>query len=91
MKARFSDTALIELEEIFTYIAADNPNAAAEVIRRIKHVVTTIGEFPEIGHEADEPNSRMLSVGRYPYLIFYTVAADEVVVIHVRHAARQRP
>jgi plasmid stabilization system protein ParE len=28
-------------------------------------------------------------VGRYPYLLFYSIAAEEVVVLHVRHAARE--
>ena len=28
---------------------------------------------------------------RYPFIIFYTVASDEVVILNVRHAARQWP
>jgi len=33
----------------------------------------------------------MLSLVRYPYLIFYRVKADEIEVLHIRHGARQRP
>lgn len=25
----------------------------------------------------------------YPYLIFYTVMPDEIVVLHIRHSARR--
>jgi len=30
----------------------------------------------------------VLPVLRYPYLIFYTVTNEAVVVLHIRHAAR---
>jgi plasmid stabilization system protein ParE len=33
----------------------------------------------------------MTPVPSYPYLIFYTVEADEVVILHVRHGARLKP
>jgi toxin ParE1/3/4 len=35
----------------------------------------------------------VLSVVRYPFLIFYAIdeAADEIVILHVRHSARERP
>jgi hypothetical protein len=34
-----------------------------------------------------------LAAVRYPFLIFYAIdnAADEVVILHVRHAAQDRP
>jgi plasmid stabilization system protein ParE len=35
---------------------------------------------------------RMLPVRRYPqYLIFYAIAANEVVILNVRHGARRNP
>jgi hypothetical protein len=40
---------------------------------------------------ADEPNVRTMRVGRYPFLIFYAIDENDVVILHVRHAARQRP
>jgi plasmid stabilization system protein ParE len=35
----------------------------------------------------------MLAVVRYPFLIFYAIddPADEVVILHVRHGAQDRP
>jgi hypothetical protein len=33
---------------------------------------------------------RVIPVGRFPYRIFYTVSMDDVVILHVRHAARLR-
>lgn len=33
----------------------------------------------------------MAIIGRSPYLVFYTIADDTLVVRNVRHAARRRP
>jgi len=35
----------------------------------------------------------VLSVVRYPFLIFYAIddTAGEIVILHVRHTAQQRP
>jgi toxin ParE1/3/4 len=52
-----------------------------------------LGEFPLLGHLTDENGVRMLSVVRYPFVIFYAIdgATGEIVILHVRHAAQERP
>jgi addiction module RelE/StbE family toxin len=92
MKVRYSETALRELDEIFAYIYERNRSAAA-VVDRIQQLTSLIGEVPLIGHLTDEQGVRMMPVVRYPFLIFYTLddQANEVVILHVRHAARLRP
>jgi toxin ParE1/3/4 len=93
MKVRWSETALIEIEDIFSYIHENNRSAATAVVNRIEGLTSLLGEFPLIGHLTDETGVRMLPVVRYPYLIFYAIdhSAHEVVILHVRHAARQPP
>ena len=44
-----------------------------------------------MAYATDEDGVRVVLVGRFPYLIFYTVRDRDVVVLHVRHAARLRP
>ena len=39
MKLRYERGALADLEEIFAYIAADNPEAASRLVVRIIHYV----------------------------------------------------
>ena len=93
MKVRYSQTALRELDEIFAYIHERNPSAAVAVVDRIERLAGLIGELPLIGHRTDEEGVRMMPVVRYPFLIFYALSdrADEIVILHVRHAARLRP
>ena len=93
MKVRYSETALRELDEIFVYIHERNRSAAVTVVDRIRRLTSLIGELPLIGHLTDEEGVRMMPVVRYPFLIFYTLndETNEVVILHVRHAARLRP
>jgi plasmid stabilization system protein ParE len=93
MRVRWSETALAEIEDIFSYIFERNRSAASAVVTRIEGLTALLEEFPQVGHVTEEPDIRVLSVVRYPFLIFYTIkeATDEVVILHVRHAAQERP
>jgi toxin ParE1/3/4 len=91
MKVRFTDTAIAELDDIFRYLSARNPNAATAVAKRVKDVAAMLAEYPLSGREVDESGVRMASLVRYPFLVFYAVTGDELVILNVRHAARQWP
>jgi toxin ParE1/3/4 len=93
MKVRWSETALTEIEDTFSYIHEHSRAAAIAVVERIEGLTGLLEEFPFVGHLTDEAGVRVLSVVRYPFLIFYAIddAADEIVILHVRHSARERP
>lgn len=91
MKVRYSETALRELDEIFAYIYERNRSAAAAVVDRVDRVAALLEEFPFAGHTTDEPGVRIMPLVRYPYLVFYAVNGEEIVILHVRHGARLRP
>lgn len=91
MRVRYTETALRELGEILSYIFERNPSAAAGVADRVQRLAALLEEFPFAGHDTDEAGVRMVPLVRYPFLIFYAVDGEEVVILHVRHAARLRP
>jgi addiction module RelE/StbE family toxin len=91
MKVRYTAEAQADLDAIYNYITEHNPSAARQMKARLKERAERLGSFPFSGRETDRPGIRALADGRYPYLIFYTIAHNEVVILHVRHAARQRP
>jgi toxin ParE1/3/4 len=92
MKVRYTDAALAEIEEIFSYIAKHDSRAAERVIGYIGHTIELIENFPKLGHVKYRQIVRMLPVRRYPqYLVFYAIQENEVVILNVRHAARRRP
>lgn len=91
MRIRYTETALVEVDEIFAYVAQRNPAAAARVVARIERTIKNLSDFPEMAQEADEPGVRRIPAGHYPFIVFYTIEADEVVILHVRHGARRWP
>ena len=91
MKVRYTETAFAELTEIFHYIAADNPKAAKAVVARLERLTESLRGFPHMARFVDEQGAHIVRIGRYPYLLFYVVNGDEIVILHVRHASRRSP
>jgi toxin ParE1/3/4 len=89
MKLRYARGALSDLDEIFGYIARDNPRAAARLVSRIEQVMALIAEQPYVGTVTRKSNLRRFPVGNY--LIVYEIGSDEVIIQYVRHGARRRP
>jgi plasmid stabilization system protein ParE len=60
------------------------------VEQRIRRTIGLLSEFPGAGRAlAQRLQIRVIPIGRYPYLIFYTLSGDELTLLHIRHAARQ--
>jgi toxin ParE1/3/4 len=89
MKLRYARGALADLDEIFSYVARDNPKAAARLVDRIEQVAILLAERPYIGAAARKRNFRRFPVGNY--LIVYEIGQDDVIIQYVRHGARRRP
>ena len=91
MKVRYTVPAQADLDDIYTYISSNNPFAAERIKRHIKIDADLLGDLPFISRESDFPGIRVRKVRHYPYLIFYSIEADEVHILHVRHGARRAP
>lgn len=90
MRIEYTRTALREIDDIFSYIAAENPVAARRVIAMIERVVGRLAAFPQSGVATDMAGVRMTPALPFPYLIFYSIDGDILIVRNVRHAARRR-
>ena len=91
MKVRYTETALVEVNEIFAYLSERNLHAAKRVVARVEQTIRNLGDFPEMAQAADEAGVRRMPVARYPFIVFYSIEGDEVVILHVRHGARRWP
>lgn len=91
MKVSYAPRAHKDLFEIHFWLSERSAGAAAAVISAIRGTADVIGEYPRIGRATDIEGVKLLPVVRYPYLVYYTVEADEVVIVHVRHGARALP
>ncbi len=89
MKVRYTPQALADLGAIYDYLERHSPPAAARIKAAIRLLISGLADFPEAGPVTDMAGVRVLLAGRLPYLIFYRIRADEVHIVHVRHASRQ--
>jgi plasmid stabilization system protein ParE len=89
---RLSRAALSDLDELWLYIARDNPNAAERVVDRILTTCEQLAEMPGIGHSREDLTSkavRFFSV--HSYLIVYWPDIKPLEIIAVLHGARDVP
>jgi len=89
MNVVYAPRALRDLESIATYLVERDPVGAINVLGAIKSSIDTLSFFPQIGRLVDNAGHRRVPVLRYPYLIFYRVVEDELLILHIRHASRR--
>lgn len=92
MKLRLTPQATNDVSDIADYLRSRNPYAAERVRAAILDTMQNLVLFPGVGRLQDVPGVRKLVTRKYPYLIYYTVDldADELVILSVQHAARDR-
>ena len=84
----FSDAAVQDLNEICSYIALDNPNAASELFDSIRQKCVLIAKFPNMGksYELLSPGLQGFIVN--DYIIFYYPRADGIDIARVISGSR---
>lgn len=84
----FAPAAVRDLDEISTFIAAENPMAARRMLAALRTRCALIVEAPRGGRQRPElwPGLRSLPFRRY--VIFYTTDEDRVRIERVLHGAR---
>ena len=89
MKIAFHRAAHRDLAGIRSYIARDNPSAAADVIARIKAVAERLANNPHMGRPGPR-GTRLMSAPGLPYILIYRVGTQAISVVAVFHTARNR-
>lgn len=87
MRLRYTLPALSDLESILQYVATASPQGAERVQRRIQKLIDLLLHHPEIGARTDDPAIRRLTTSPYPFLVFYEISNEEIVIHAIRHGA----
>lgn len=82
----WTDEAIAHLEAIVEYIEAFNPAAARHLGERLIEVADSLAEFAERGRDAGHGRREMTTV--WPYILRYRVEDHRVVILRIRHGAR---
>ena len=91
MKLRYTDPATEELQQSISYFREHAPSSVADFADSIDPAAAQIVENPYLAQATEIPKIRRWYIRRFKYSIFYTIEGDEVVILHIRHAARRSP
>ena len=79
-----------DLFDILDYIGRDNPDAAVEVVQKIRTKVDGLRERPTLYRAGRIRGTREMIVHRN-YIVFYRASDEAVTILRVKHARRQWP
>lgn len=83
--------AYVDLEDLRSYIAADSPEAADQVITEIYQAIRALVPFPHQGHRRPDLTSRALRfIAVRDYLIAYAPDEKPLWVVAVMHGRRSQ-
>jgi toxin ParE1/3/4 len=83
----WSAEARNNLRSIFSYVSAFNTSAAARLARRLQTAADSLAEHPERGRETPRGLRELAVI--HPYLIRYRVRDDAIIILRIRHGARE--
>jgi toxin ParE1/3/4 len=88
LKLRYTLRAAAELAEVLDYISIQSPRGARRVQARIQDIIDLVLRHPRAGTLTSKGRLRRVVAHPYPYLVFYAIDGDEIVIHGVRHGAR---
>ena len=90
MRVIWTPEALQDRVDIWGYIAADNPPAAARMDELFSDAAARLADYPKLGRPGKIPRTREL-VPHESYRLVYEISGDSVWILALVHTARQWP
>lgn len=86
MRIAYLSLAVLDLAEIRSYIAADNPDAAQRLGNTLRDLINRLGQFPNLGKPGRVFGTRELNtpkIGKTTYIVVYRVKREEIQILRV--------
>ena len=87
MKARFTSTAELELEEAMEFYQSAQAGLGADFLAEVQATTQLIESFP-LAWTSLSPRTRRCRTHRFPYGLFYQVRPDEILIVSVMDLRR---
>ncbi|MDQ6418920.1 type II toxin-antitoxin system RelE/ParE family toxin [Paenibacillus sp. LHD-117] len=92
-KIKYTPAAVDDMDEIFSYLSQDNVDAAENLLNKLAGQISQLGEFPQLGSVLAEDEYTLIERGYrfivvHPYLVFYRILGDTVVIHRILHGRR---
>ena len=91
MTIEWTVLALEDRDQIFAFIASENPLSAVSVDIEIEEQISQLVLFPKSGRIGRIEDTRELIINRTPYIAAYQIIDDKVIVLRVLHCAQIWP
>jgi toxin ParE1/3/4 len=93
MKSRLVWTrrSLSRIEAIGSHISKSHPQAAVDVIERLRVATLSLEDFPSQGRLGRVNNTRELVLADLPYLIVYRQNGRDIEILTVMHTSQRWP
>ncbi|WP_085424288.1 type II toxin-antitoxin system RelE/ParE family toxin [Xaviernesmea oryzae] len=89
VKLRYTAQALREIDSAISYIGQRSPDGARNVAKRFQEILTFLEERPYAGVATGKKNTRRFFLKPYPYIVYYRIHTDEVIIQRFRHTSRK--
>jgi len=91
MRIKWTEPAARALENIQDYIAKNNPPAAFEVAKKIRHATEQLTDHPKLGRPGRVRGTYELVIADLPFIVPYRIKGKEVQILSVYHTSRKWP
>jgi toxin ParE1/3/4 len=91
VKLEWSPFAQADRDDIFDYIADDNPRAAVRIDRLIEEAIDRLIEFLELGRIGRVEDTRELVIVRTPYVAIYRANEKNILILRLLRGAQRWP
>ena len=73
------------------YLTEHYPHLARPTVLELYEAIRSLKTFPQRGRPGREPGTHELVFSRLPYIAVYRIKEQTVEVLHIHHAAQNRP
>jgi toxin ParE1/3/4 len=91
MRVVITAPAEADLEEVFDYIALENPRAAKKYVAELRRKIRGLGQFPRAHPLRNDLRPGFRTVAHGSHLIVFRIAGNLVEIVGVVHGARDLP
>jgi toxin ParE1/3/4 len=91
VKVLWTRLALADLDHAYEYVAADNPDAAEQLLDRIQTAAQILARHSAAGRSGRISGTRELIVVGTPFVIAYRIRGKTAELLAVIHGSRRWP
>jgi toxin ParE1/3/4 len=82
---------LRDLDDVYSYVAADNTAAAGRLIDQIQTGAELLSRDPGLGRAGRVSGTRELAIAGTPFIVVYRTQHSHAIILAILHGARRWP